>query len=131
MGPLDVALFPDGLRRLYESDLVFVEWVHLTDRVRRAEKISCWTQWTPEQRAAYQSNDLLQFSRLRGYTEAEIAEFIRSMALVGELDAEHGEGFCLDVEYVLGLIVKTEALRAIDQKLYRMSEAESVQTNGA
>lgn len=123
MGVFDAVLLPHYWRSLYESDLVFREWVHLTDKVRRAEKVSCWTQWTPEQRAAYEAGDLLLFSLLRGYTEAEIAEFSRSMALMVELNVRHGDDFCLNVEYALGQLVETERLRAINHELCRMSEA--------
>lgn len=123
MPPLDVTRLPDDLRSLYESDAVFREWTHLSDRVRRAEKISCWTQWTPQQSAAYKANDIRLFSQLRGYTDAEIAEFDRFMALGRELDARNGEAFRLDVEHLLGQLVETERLRAINHALFRMSEA--------
>jgi hypothetical protein len=123
MGAFNASLLPHDLRSLYESDPTFREWVHLTDKVRRAEKVSCWTQWTSPQHAAYEAGDLLHFSLLRGYTAAEIAEFSRSMALVVELDGRHGDDFCLNVEFVLGQLVETEELRAINQELCRMSEA--------
>lgn len=122
MGLLDVALLPEAVRQLYETNQVFCEWVHLDDKVRRAEKISCWTQWTREQHAAYKANDFLLFSRMRGYTEDEIAAFVRWTALVAELDAAHGEGFCLDIGYLLGRMTETENLLAIEKELSRMSE---------
>ena len=128
MAPLDVTRLPDDLRSLYECDAMFREWTHLSDKVRRAEKISCWTQWTPEQSAAYQANDIRLFSQLRGYTEAEIAAFERFMALGRELDARYGDAFCLDVEYLLGQLVETERLRAINHALFRMSEAAMART---
>lgn len=130
MNPLEITLLPHDLRALYESDPAFRELVQLSDRTRRAEKISCWTQWTPEQRIAYEAGDMLQFSRLRGYTEPEIADFSRFMALVSEVDSRFGEGFCQDVEYVLGQLVTTDQMRTINKELCRMSEAASGRYRG-
>lgn len=129
MGPFSPDRLPANLRDLYESDPVFFEWIVLMDTVRRAEKISCWTQWTPEEHAAYKAKDLSRFSRLRGYTESEIADFSRYMALIGELTARYGEGFCLDVSYLHSQIVMTDALQSIEQELCRMSEAACAQAN--
>lgn len=129
MAPLDHTCLPDDLRQLYASDHVFREWLDLADKVRRAEKISCWSQWTPEQHAAYEANDLLEFSRLRGYTEAEIADFTRFLSMTGELNEQHGEDFCMDVEFAVSQIVQTDALLAIHQELFRMSEAALANTN--
>lgn len=122
MAPLDHARLPDDLRQLYASDHLFREWLDLADRVRRAEKISCWTQWTPEQHAAYEARDLLEFSRLRGYTESEISDFNRFMSMTAELNVQHGDDFSLEVEFAVSQIVQTDKLLAIEQELFRMSE---------
>lgn len=123
MRKFDPALLPQELLSLDESDPVFYEWVRLADTVRRAEKVSCWTQWTSAQSAAYDAGDLVQFSRLRGYTEAEIADFSRFMILERALESRYGDGFCEDVEYVCHQLVETEELRAINRELCRMSDA--------
>lgn len=47
----------------------------LQEKVAAAEKVSDPADWTPEMRAAYDAGDMETFSRLRGYTEEEIADF--------------------------------------------------------
>lgn len=47
----------------------------LQKRVAAAEKVSDPADWTAAERAAYDAGDMVEFSRLRGYTEAEIADF--------------------------------------------------------
>lgn len=56
------------------------------------EKQSDPATWTAEQRAAYNAGDWKEFSRLRGYAEAEIANFERFVSLAYALDARYGEG---------------------------------------
>lgn len=123
MGPFSPDRLPADLRDMYESDPVFREWIVLMDTVRRAEKISCWTQWTQEEHAAYRAKDLARFSRLRGYTESEIADFNRYMALIGKLTTRYGEEFCLDASYVFSRMVETAIQQAIEREICRMSEA--------
>lgn len=47
----------------------------LTARVVAAEKIGFWSDWTPNEQELYQTGKWQEFSRSRGYTEAEIAEY--------------------------------------------------------
>lgn len=50
-------------------------YVDLAERTSAKEKESKPEDWTPEQKAAWDAGDWQKFSRLRGYTEAEIAEY--------------------------------------------------------
>lgn len=84
------------------------EWVHAADRVERAEKVSSWTQWTCEETAAYAAIDRRLFSRLRGYTEAEIGEFEHFMTLSNQLNIQMGdEDYCFAITFEIKKIVTT------------------------
>lgn len=50
-------------------------YVDLAERTSAKEKVSKPEDWTPEQKAAWEAQDWQKFSRLRGYTEEEIAEY--------------------------------------------------------
>jgi len=70
--PLDV----DALPPLDEhrGDPLILRFVELADRTARAEMISDPDEWSAEQCAAYDAEDWAGFSRLRGYTQQEIAD---------------------------------------------------------
>ncbi len=87
--PLDVAALPAPLAALYRDDALFRDWLHALDRATRAEKVSSWTTWTDAERRAYDTGDVAAFSRIRGYTEAEIADFLDYLALTERLSACH------------------------------------------
>jgi hypothetical protein len=58
------------------------EFSELQDRVYAAEKKSDPADWTDAERVAYNSGDYEEFSRLRGYTEEEIADYQKWYAQV-------------------------------------------------
>ena len=91
LGELDVAALPPELARLHDTSALFRDWVHALDRTLRAEKVSSWTTWTRAERLAWDAGDVAAFSRLRGYTEAEIADYLGYLALTRRLDAEHAD----------------------------------------
>lgn len=66
----NLALTPE-----HRADPLIVRFAQLCDRTTRAEKVSDPANWTPAERAADRSEDWETFSRLRGYTEEEIADF--------------------------------------------------------
>jgi len=70
------------------------EWeakhIELSNKVAAKEKDSNPKDWTPEERAAYDSGDWKKFSRLRGYTEDEITEFEAYLASIKEGQEKHG-----------------------------------------
>jgi len=127
MLPLVVDRLPEPLLTLYRSNPRVTQWVHLQDRVRRAEKVSSWTQWTADESAAYDREDYRRFSQLRGYADAEIDEFEQFIHLTYALDAEmHQQGevdFCINAEWEIQQIVRTPAYERIEEELARMSEA--------
>jgi len=91
LAALDVAALPDALAALYRDSALFRDWVHALDRTARAEKVSSWTTWSPAERRAWDAGDVAGFSRLRGYTEAEIADYLGYLELTRRLDAAHPE----------------------------------------
>ena len=78
--------------------LAFLQGSHRADA---EEKLSSPADWTPAQRDAYYQGDWKAFSRLRGYTEDEIANYDAFMQLADLLDARYGDDFsiCLMHEY--------------------------------
>ena len=87
--PLDVDAMP--LLEEHRDDPLIQRFVELSDRVDRAEKDSDPSTWSPEEKRAYESGSYEEFSRLRGYTESEIADFNEFVKLAGEIDAKYGE----------------------------------------
>lgn len=120
LGPLDIAALPDDLAALYRDSPLFRDWVHALDRTTRAEKVSSWTTWTADQRRAYDAGDVAAFSRLRGYTEAEIADYLAYLDLTQRLDGAHAAdpdfAFCAmhDVLRVMSTPAFDELLAALD-----------------
>jgi hypothetical protein len=126
MRSLDVDQLPEPLLSQYRDNSRVKEWVHVADRVHRAEKVSSWTQWTDEESAAYAIEDYRLFSRLRGYSEAEIREFGRYITLCRQLKEEMGdEDYCVDAEFAIKQIVSTPAYFEVDRILFEMSQAAS------
>ena len=82
------------------ADTDIHEFVHRVRRVHAEEKQSDPADWTPSEKAAYGAGNWQEFSRLRGYTDEEIANYSEFIRLVNLLDARYGEDFaiCLDFE---------------------------------
>jgi quercetin dioxygenase-like cupin family protein len=59
----------------------------LTAQVISAEKPGFWSDWTPEQQALYSRGDWREFSRSRGYSEEEIADYARWLDMVAQAQA--------------------------------------------
>lgn len=130
MLPFDVQALPTEVRDVYAASALVREWMHLADLVMRAEMISSPSDWSLEEKAAYDAGDTLTFSRLRGYSEAEIAEFERFVALCGEVDMEQGdEVFSHSVVAVMQTVFGTEHLRWIDANL-QLATAVSASERG-
>lgn len=88
MRPLDVDAI--GLSQDERGDPLVVRFIQLADAVRRKEMISFPADWTLSQRAAYRLGDYVGFSRLRGYSEDEIREFVEYMAVARTMDENYG-----------------------------------------
>ena len=121
--PLDLTALPAPLAALYRDSPVFRDWLHAWDRTTRAEKVSSWTTWTEPERRAWDAGEVVAFSRLRGYTETEIADFLRYLELTATLDAEHPDDpdftFCA-LHDVLDTL-RTPAYDALDEHLQSIS----------
>ena len=91
LAPLDVRALPAGLAALYRQSALFRDWVHALDRTARAEKVSSWTTWSRAERLAWDAGDVAGFSRLRGYTASEIADYLGYLELTRQLDAAHAD----------------------------------------
>ena len=73
------------------GDEAVTDLLRLQAKTTQAEKTSDPASWTPQERAAYDSGDYEKFSRLRGYTEEEIADFKKYQQLRQELTTKYGE----------------------------------------
>jgi hypothetical protein len=124
LSPLDVAALPPPLADLYRDSPLFRDWVHALDRTTRAEKVSSWTTWTDPERRAYEAGDVASFSRLRGYTEAEIADYLAYLALTERLDAEHADDpdFAFCAMHDVLQTVRTPAFDEVDAWLESLSD---------
>jgi hypothetical protein len=70
-------------------------------RAKREEKSSDPAEWTAQESAAYSRGDWRTFSRLRGYTEAEIANFGEFIRLAGVLDARYGRDYAASLSFAI------------------------------
>ncbi|MDK6079486.1 hypothetical protein [Massilia varians] len=88
MRPLDI----DALQLLPEhrADPLLLRFIELVDRTGRAEMVSDPDNWSAEQRAAYHAGDWATFSRLRGYTQQEIADFADFLTADKEIEQKYG-----------------------------------------
>lgn len=78
---------PDDMR----ADPDVMRYVQLHDRTLRAEKVSDPAAWAHAETEAYASGDWVKFSRLRGYTEAEIHDFQQYVDLSNNLLEKYSE----------------------------------------
>lgn len=99
--PLDIDALP--LSEEDRNDPLVMEFVKLSDRVARAEKSSDPDDWTPAERAAYNSGDTAEFSKLRGYTKSEISDHQRWMNLSDELDKKYGTDTAASLDYLVSV----------------------------
>lgn len=91
MGPLDKQ---EVLKTLSQTELLDPDvqaFIDLSDKVERAEKISDPDTWTEQQQEAYKAGDWKEFSRLRGYTESEIADYEQYLNLSKTLQNRYGK----------------------------------------
>ena len=92
----DLALTPE-----HRADPLVVRFVELCDRTMRAEKVSAPSDWTPAERAAYENDAWEAFSRLRGYTEDEIADFRAYLEAAAEVPARYGIDATCSIAYLV------------------------------
>lgn len=119
--PLDLAQLPEPLLSQCAARPLVRSWVVFADRVQRAEKVSAWTQWTPDEHDAYDRGDWRAFSRLRGYSEAEIADFDSYLALCAQVDAAMGEpGFCESAGFALTQLLRTSEYERVECMLLEL-----------
>lgn len=101
MRPLDV----DALSLLDEHrrDQLVLRFIELADRTARAERISDPVTWSTDERDAYAAGDWRSFSRLRGYSATEIADFADYLRTAGEVDAKYGPDMASSICHLLQL----------------------------
>lgn len=90
LGPLNINKIKQYLSKEEFADPDVQEFIKLTDKVQKAEKISDPSSWTAQERAAYESGDWQEFSKLRGYTAAEIADYDNLLKVSQTLQDRYG-----------------------------------------
>lgn len=90
-----------ALKPEHRADPLIVRFAQLCDRTTRAEKVSNPADWTPAERAAYGSDDWETFSRLRGYTEGEIADFCAYLEVAAEVATRYGIDTACSIAYLV------------------------------
>lgn len=107
MAPQNIESVLDGLSGIDKSDPLIRRFIELDDATSRADTISSPDDWTPEQRCAYDSGDTSKFSRLRGYTEAEIKQFNEFMQAAHDVDAKYGNDTAVSISHIASLQTET------------------------
>lgn len=92
---------PSWLTGPERRDPDVLRFIAAARRAAQEEKTSDPSDWTPEQRAAYERGDWRTFSRLRGYTDGEIANFAEFMRLAGVLDRRYGDDFAASLSFAV------------------------------
>lgn len=90
LGPLDKQEVLKHLSEVERLDPDVHDFIELTDKVNRAEKVSDPSTWTDQERAAYESGDWKEFSKLRGYTEEEITNYDNLLKVQQRLQERYG-----------------------------------------
>jgi len=90
-----------GLIDEHRQDPLVVRFIELDDRTSRAEMISDPDDWTPEQNAAYRAGDWVSFSRLRGYSDQEIADFADFIRMAHQIDEKYGPDTAAGLSYLV------------------------------
>jgi hypothetical protein len=83
-----------------EKDPKAKELANVIRKVAAAEKQSDPKDWTPEERAAYDKG-WEEFSRVRGYSEQEIADFKKYRELTGEMISKYGEDAVMEFDMLV------------------------------
>lgn len=83
------------------GDAMVQEFLQACYRTSTQEKPSDPNDWTPEESNAWVAGNWIEFSRLRGYTEAQIADFQDYMRLAMAVAARYSEN---DAAYLAGLV---------------------------
>ena len=84
--PIPVKL---NVKQMSDAELGAVfDW--LAQETKRNEKVSNKEDWTDAEKAANESGDWRKFSKLRGYTDAQIAEFDQWIEVANEYIARFG-----------------------------------------
>ncbi len=124
LAPLDLATLPTDLAARYRDSALFRDWLHALDRTVRAEKVSSWTTWTQAERRAWDAGEVAAFSRLRGYTEAEIADYLAYLELADRLAAAHPDDpdFTFCAMHDVLQTMRTPASDALDARLEALSD---------
>lgn len=121
MKPLVLTDLHPTLQAQLAASPKLLEFVKLADQVHRAEKITSFNDWTPEERHAYDSGDSVSFSRLRGYTEDEIQTFLHYLAVSQVLIDEMGEDEVASIEFEMQQATSTPEFEQVEDELRRMS----------
>ena len=101
-----IADWPIFAKESHEDEIhnpeLIKEWARYVKITDAAEKESDPKEWSEELRNAYENEDYVTFSRLRGYTEEEIADFGQMMKLTDEVEETYGtpgEDFTMSIHY--------------------------------
>ncbi|MFC5511141.1 hypothetical protein ACFPOU_08370 [Massilia jejuensis] len=92
----ELALTPE-----HRADPLVVRFAQLCDRTTRAEKVSDPKEWTPAERAADQSEDWETFSRLRGYSKEDIADFRAYLEAAADVATKYGIDVACSIDYLV------------------------------
>ena len=92
------------------QDPLLVAFVNATDKISRAEKISDPKDWTKEQKEAWQRKDWETFSRLRGYTENEIADYKNFLSIYKEVEKKYGQDYAAGISYAYNIATDRNGL---------------------
>lgn len=85
----------------HRADAPVVRFAQLCERTTHAEKVSNPADWTPAERAAHESDDWKAFSRLRGYTADEIADFRAYLEAAADVATRYGINTACSIAYLV------------------------------
>ena len=106
------------------QDPLLVDFVNATDKISRSEKISDPKDWTKEEKEAWQKKDWETFSRLRGYTEDEIADYKNFLNIYQEVEKKYGLDHAAGINYSHQIATNRNGLGDTDQMYSKTEEGK-------
>lgn len=102
MKPLNRKQVLSILNKQQAADSRVKDFIALTDKTMRAERISDPATWSQGERDAHESGDANLFSKLRGYSDEEISAFNQMMQASREVAFKYGDVFAQALSREIG-----------------------------
>lgn len=120
--PLKEHLLPRSLKQLLIDYSIVRKWLTYYLLIRDAEKVAGWIDWTPQQYEIHRRGDWVAFSKARGYTDEEIANYATYLELCATIENDLEEGLTLDFAHVVDELCSTPEMDIVYSEIERRND---------